>query len=430
MPRMRRLGWLGFLAVLGAGACGGGEQTARAPATSPTTVAPVPTPAPAAAAPRRDPLAGGPYPALFVAQAQFVDKVGADGKPQSLPGPAKLLIVRNTDAGWTPTVLEDPESNVFHKAVQTPDGLLTIGANRAFLRSWTFAGGAWKVTTHWNPTFGGKFDRLRDLEQGDVDGDGKPEWVIATHDQGVIAVLHPDEGWRVDEIDRQPSTFVHEIEIGDVDGDKVAELFATPSKPNKLDQKQPGEVRMYRHGATGWDRSVVDAPGDTHAKEILCADVDRDGIAELYVVWEGALGPGGALVRPVTIKQYRMRDGAWSATVVATVPDRQMRAIQAGDVNGDGKIDLVAGALSSGLWLIEQAPAGWTANPIDAQSSGFEHPVDLADLDGDGVLEIYVASEDQGELRQYRWRDGRFAKTVIAPLHKGDLSWNVTHGRL
>jgi hypothetical protein len=411
----------GALVLVSLAACGGDDPGAPAVATAPPATAP---------APRRDPIAGDPQPTLFVAQARFVETVGPDGKKTSTPGPAHLLIVRRTASGWTTSVLEDPDSNVFHKAVETPEGILTIGGNQALLRTWRFADGTWQMTTHWNPRFGGKFDRLRDLEQGDVDGDGKPEWVIATHDQGVIAVLHPDEGWRVEEVDRQPDTFVHEIEIGDVDGDGTAEFFATPSQPNKLDAEQPGEVRMYRHGASGWERSIVDAPGDTHAKEILTADVDADGVAELYVVWEGAIGQNGALVRPVTIKQYRRQGGAWTSSVVATVPDRQMRAIRAGDVNGDGKIDLVAGALGSGLWLIEQGPQGWIAAPIDPKSSGFEHPVDLADLDGDGRLEIYVASEDQAELRQYRWSDGAFAKTVVAPLRKGDFSWNVTHGRL
>src|SRR5262245_5865475 len=227
------------------GSCGGDESKPSAPAPAP------PPPKAAPAPPKREPLVGGPFPALFVAQAQFVDQVGADGKKTSVPGPAKLMIVRKADGGWTTTVLEDPDSNVFHKAVQTPEGILTIGGNQALLRTWTFADGAWKVATHWNPKFGGKFDRLRDIEQGDVDGDGKPEWVIATHDQGVIAVVHPDEGWRVEEVDRTPNTFVHEIEIGDVDGDKIAEFFATPSQPNKLDQEQAGEVRMDKHGPNG-----------------------------------------------------------------------------------------------------------------------------------------------------------------------------------
>jgi len=416
---MRRAALLAVLIALHA--CGGGETpppSQRQPAKA------------SAAAPRRDPLVGGPYPAILVAQAQFVEGTGADGKPTSVPGPAKLTIVRKTESGWKPVVIEDPDSNVFHKALAWDGDVLTIGGMQALLRTWHFADGAWKATTHWNPKFGGKFDRLRDVERGDVDGDGKDELVIATHDQGVIAVVHPDEDWRVEEVERTPNTFVHEIEIGDVDGDGVKEFFATPSEPNKLESEQPGEVRMYKHTPTGWQKSIVDAPGDTHAKEILVADVDRDGVAELYVSWEGAVGAGNSLLRPVTVKQYRWKDGKWESTVVATVPDRLMRAMAAGDVNGDGKIDIVAGALSSGLWLFEQTPDGWKKSQIDAASSGFEHPVLLADLDGDGSLEIYVASEDQQELRQYRWNGKTFDKSVVMPLAKGDITWNLTDARL
>jgi hypothetical protein len=386
-------------------------------------------PAPAKVVARQDPLVGGPFPALVLAQAQFVEQAKAGGGTEPVPGPARLVIVRRTDAGWQSTVLEDPDSNVFHKAIPWDGGLLTIGGNRAMLKTWRFADGRWQQETHWSPTFGGKFDRLRDVEVGDVDGDGKPELVIATHDQGVIAVVHPDDGWRVEEIDRQPDTFVHEIELGDVDGDGTPEIFATPSRPNKLEAQQPGEVRVYRHGAQGWTKGVVDAPTDTHAKEILVADVDGAG-PRLYVVWEGAVGAGGALVRPVTIKRYAAQDGAYAGVEIATIPDRLMRALQAGDVTGDGRIDLVGGALGSGLWLLQQDKAGWSVGLIDKGSSGFEQPVALVDVDGDGKLEVVVASEDQQELRAYRWNGSGFDKQVIAPLRKGDITWNITAARL
>lgn len=412
MPMLRAGVYLCLAVALGA--CGGGEHPAPAP--SPPAV--------------QEPLVGGPFPALLLAQAQFIDRPGPDGKSAPVPGPARLTIVRRTPDGWQTTVLEDPDSNVFHKAIPWQDGILTIGGQDAMLKTWRFADGRWQQTTHWHPRFGGRFDRLRDVEVGDVDGDGKDELVIATHDQGVIAVVHPDEGWRVEEVDRQPDTFVHEIEIGDVDGDGTKEFFATPSKPNRFEEQQAGEVRVYRHTAGGWTRGVVEAPADTHAKEILTANVDGKGTA-LFVVWEGAISAGGTLVRPVTIKSYRGAEGSFTSTTVATIPDRLTRALTAGDLKGDGRVELVGGSLSAGLWLIEpDGVGGWKTTIIDKDSAGFEHPVCVADIDADGKPELYVAAEDQAALRQYRWNGTGFDRQVIAPLRKGDITWNVTAGRL
>ena len=105
---------------------------------------------------------------------------------------------------------------------------------------------------------------------------------------------------------------------------------------------------------------------------------------------------------------------------------RLTRATAAGDITGDGQVDIVVGTQRSGLYLLEQdGQGGWSKRHIDRRSSGFEHPVALGDIDEDGILEVYVAAEDQAQLRQYVMKDGQIRKKVITQLTPGDITWNV-----
>ena len=301
-------------------------------------------------------------------------------------------------------------------------GVLTLGGSAAKLKLWRKRDGRWQAETLWEKDFGGKFSRMRDAEAGDLFGDKRAALAVATHDQGVVATVRPKPGgagYDVQEIDHEKDTFVHEIEIGDLDGDGVLEVYATPSEPNKLDgSEQKGVVTRYVP-AKGEGRKVVADLGDRHAKEILVADVDGDGRDELYVSVEAKTAGSGdqiSLVEPVEIRRYDAGTDPKQGQVIATIDDRLCRFLTVGDVDGDGKREIVAAAFRSGLWLLRPGPdphAPWTVTSIDRNSSGFEHAAKLADLDGDGRDELYVASDDQGEVRRYVWRDGRFEKEVI-----------------
>jgi len=329
------------------------------------------------------------------------------------------------DSGWTYRFLEDSDSNVFHKAMayspgEGVPGVLTFGGTRAAVR---FLHSRADPQVVWEEDFGGKFSRMRDGEVADIYGDGMASIAVATHDQGVVAVLHPDSagGFTVEELDREADTFVHEIEIGDLTGDGNLEIYATPSEPNKMDgTPQPGKVVRYVPAANE-GRAVVADLGDRHAKEILVADVDGDGTDELYVSVEAVSGG------EVEIRRYDADTDPTGGTVIATLDDTLCRFLTAGDVDGDGNQEMVAAAFKSGLWLLRPGEPAWSVESIDKDSSGFEHAAILTDLDEDGVDELYVASDRDGEIRRYVWRDGHAERQVIH-RHTDGLSrftWNL-----
>ncbi len=379
---------------------------------------------------------GGPYRTILIAQAQFVYE-NKDGKKLPKPGPALLVIKQKTADGWKDTVLEDPQSNVFHKALILPKDasrqILTIGAMQAALKLWEFKERSWQQTVLWQPEFGGKWNRLRDVEIGDVTGDGKPELVIATHDQGVVAVVRQaGRNWQVEEIDREPETFVHEVELGDVDGDGLKEIFVTPSRPNKAKGgPQPGKIVMYTWNGTGFSKKVVDESDKTHAKEILVHDIDGKGVATLFAVFEAETIEGDTGItrkQPVKIKKYFYNKESFTSEIIATLDDFQCRFLTPGDVDGDGQVELIASAMKTGIWLLKKQDGSWKRSLIDADSSGYEHATCVADLDENGTAEIYVASDDQKELRTYVWNGTTFSKTVISRIPDNRITWSITTG--
>ncbi|HXG47179.1 MAG TPA: aryl-sulfate sulfotransferase [Methylomirabilota bacterium] len=344
-----------------------------------------------------------------------------DGSPRTLPG--QLGILTRKGGQWEHRTFEDTDNNVFHKVVPFgSDGFLTFGGTRAGVKLWHTNG---LRELLWEADFGGQFSRMRDAEVGHIYGDGKPAVAIATHDHGVVAVLRRDESgaFKVHELDRQPETVVHEIEIGDLNGDGVPEIYATPTAPNRVDgTPQPGKVVRYVP-AKGEGRTVVADLGDRHAKEILVTDLDDDGRDELYVSVEAVSGGR------VEIRRYLATTAPTQGELVVTLDDTLCRFLTVGDVDGNGTKEMVAAANKSGLWLLRPYPNGpWDRELIDANSGGFEHASILLDLDGDERDELYVASDNQREVRRYEWTPKGWRHEVL--LRYTDklnrLTWNIT----
>lgn len=431
-PRAARFGTVLAVAglALGAAACGdegGGGTDAPTPAA----------PAEAAAAPAPEKKSTRPDTPADIANG-LVLALSAFPEGSSDPLPAELEFIVRKGGQWVATRMTDADSNVFHKALvyETPSGeakLLTGAGEKALLKLWTKgADGRFTAETIWEKDFGGQFSRMRDIEVGDIDGNGTNVMAVATHDQGVVAVVRPsDDGYAVEEIDLEKDTFVHEVELGDVDGDGVMEIYATPSEPNKLDgSHQSGQVVRYVPGK-GEGRVVVADLGDRHAKEILVHDIDGDGKDELYVIVEGTVDPETKRMKDRTeVWRYEADTPADEGVVIAGLDDRLGRFLTPSDLDGDGKKEIVAALFAKGVWWLrpgDDPKKPWRKKAIDRRSSSFEHAAIALDLDEDGKQELYVASDNDGEIRRYVWNGRRLVKEVIYERNdpRSILTWNI-----
>ena len=405
-------------------ACGGGEEkSATAPKPKPSSE-PQAQAEQAARAVSPSATPDDLDQALVLSLAQF--------QKGMKPGAARLEFLVRRDGRWDMVYLEDSDSNVFHKAMAYEHGgetqLLTVAGTGAFVKLWSKAeDGSLGAETLWTKDFGGKFSRMRDVEIGNLFGDGRPALAVATHDAGVVATIHPrgasiGDGFQVTEIDAEEKTFVHEIEIGDLDGDGILEVYATPSEPNRLDGSvQKGFVARYVP-KQGEGRAVVADLGERHAKEIYVEDMDGDGVDELYVVVEGKKQKGArTLDYPVEIRRYGSGADPTDGTVIATIQDQLCRFLTSADVDGDGTKELVTASFSSGVFLLRPRGEGqkWRVESVDRDSGGFEHATIAADLDGDGKDELYVASDKAQAGAPLRMeRDAHGARDHLPPRRR------------
>ena len=125
-------------------------------------------------------------------------------------------------------------------------------------------------------------------------------------------------------------------------------------------------------------------------RQIVVADLDGDCRRDLVIVADGA---------PLAA----WRDGGdGSFALLTTIGASGMLAAAAGDVDGDGSVDVVAvGGAAAHVWLndgaghFREGSAGLDVAPTDATV------VALADLDGDGNLDL-VIGQGNNERRRLR----------------------------
>jgi hypothetical protein len=217
-----------------------------------------------------------------------------------------------------------------------------------------------------------------------------------------------------------------------LDKDGNLEIYATPSMPNTVSGKdQGGKVVRFNWNKGKFEKSVVVELETRHMKEVLVADVEGDGKEELYVAVE-AETDGPTIKAPVEIRRLDLEAGEFKESLVTKIDDRFCRFLVVGDVDKDGKNELIVSSFTAGVWVIEKTEGGYDKTCIDDASGGFEHAAYLADLEGDGTKQLYVADDKGGVVRRYDYVDGTYQKEILTrrDVPGQAMVWNITDAEL
>lgn len=166
------------------------------------------------------------------------------------------------------------------------------------------------------------------------------------------------------------------VAVGDLDGDGHADVVVGYG-----DFAGRSGVRIIRQREDGTSGAIVDLPVvGAGARSIEVVDLDGDGRDDLVVATR------------THVEVFHQRDGALVPAPTIALPRAEV--VRVGDVTGDGIADLVVVGWSEGqLHVIAGDGAGGFAAPVTyAVSLGGWNDLELGDVDGDGRLDVVAMS--------------------------------------
>jgi hypothetical protein len=223
------------------------------------------------------------------------------------------------------------------------------------------------------------------LDVADVNGDGAPDIVVCGPEftlPGEVRIFHNDgRGGFGAAIVRAVGGFPKSVALGDFDGDGHPDIVTANTRDNTISVLLNGGDGLF----TTLGRSY---PGGLEASTIELADINGDGTLDIV------LGSEEETFRSMTIFPG-LGNGRFAPALdypTAVAP----RELEIADISGDGVLDVVVSGLREdnvGVLLgrgegIFGAPS-FLRTPEDAA-------IALGDADGDGVLDLAIARDTTG----------------------------------
>ncbi len=238
----------------------------------------------------------------------------------------------------------------------------------------------------------------------DVNGDGVPDLLVATTlDQG--NPTNPGFANVILGNKSQAGTFVKGVRYSTTGNDPssiaVADLTRSGSMDLVIANFSSGSVSIFMHGAT--PGSYLPAASVTTGgvpNQVVIADVNGDGRPDLILADSSASG------HAIILFQDPANPGHFLAPTLLSTGSNGVTSVAAADLNGDGKLDVVAATSDSNgnngaVYVFYQSATspGTFLAPMTFPAGAQPQAVRIADVNADGLPDIVVANFGPGADR-------------------------------
>ena len=299
------------------------------------------------------------------------------------------------------------------------------------------------------------------LTRGDFNGDGNLDLAVSNFEGTTVSILLGNgDGTFQTQTTLSTISSPFGIAVGDLNGDGIPDLVVGNDSPN-------GGLNIFLGDGSGGFTSGVTLGGGRCLLEPVLADVNRDGKLDIVVGndcttgIELYLGNGdGTFAAPMLVSgssslfgllvadfngdgvldiaaanygtnvldiYLGVGDGTFGSVSHIAIPG--VVQLAAADMDGDGKVDLIAASESSGIYLLYGNGDG-TFKPAVLVASGGYYALATGDLNGDGNLDIVAVSSSDLVQAWFSSGDGTFqpAKTLGSAFSYGIALGNFATG--